>query len=125
MNYYPYYQLPQNGANNQVNSGIIWVSGEAGAKSYLVAPNSTVTLWDSESKTIYIKSADASGMPSIRTLEYTEREEKKPENASYATREDVSLLSKQINDIKAQIEAIREVKHESITVDANGNKLTK
>ena len=44
-------------------TGIIWVSGEAGAKAYLVAPNNTVQLWDSESQTIYLKSADACGMP--------------------------------------------------------------
>lgn len=56
------------------NNGIIWVQGEAGAKSYLVAPNTTVQLWDSESQTIYLKSADASGMPSIKTLDYTIRE---------------------------------------------------
>ena len=62
---------------NQPNNGlggIIWVQGEAGAKSYLVAPNTTVQLWDSESQTIYLKSADASGMPSIKTLDYTIRE---------------------------------------------------
>lgn len=61
-------------AQNVVPTGIIWVQGEAGAKSYLVAPNTTVQLWDSESQTIYLKSADASGMPSIKTLDYTIRE---------------------------------------------------
>lgn len=55
------------------NSNLIWVQGEAGAKSYLVAPNTTVQLWDSENQVIYLKSADASGMPSIKTLEYTVR----------------------------------------------------
>jgi len=60
---------PNNGFN-----GIIWVQGEAGAKSYLVAPNTTVQLWDSESPVIYLKSADASGMPSIKTLDYTIRD---------------------------------------------------
>ena len=56
------------------NSSIIWVQGEAGAKSYLVAPNNTVQLWDSESQTIYLKSADASGMPTMKVLDYTIRE---------------------------------------------------
>lgn len=60
--------------NNGLNGNIIWVQGEAGAKSYLVAPNTTVQLWDSESQTIYLKSADASGMPSIKALDYTIRE---------------------------------------------------
>ena len=67
--YYPQMQgvqnLPQQNQPQQ-NNGIIWVQGEAGAKSYLVAPNSTVTLWDTESETIYIKSADASGMPNMK-----------------------------------------------------------
>lgn len=49
----------------------IWVQGEAGAKSYLVAPNTSVDLWDSEKQMIYVKSADASGMPTMRTIEYS------------------------------------------------------
>lgn len=67
--YQPMYQ--QNYQQTQQNTGIIWIQGEAGAKSYLVAPNTTVPLWDSESQRIYLKSADASGMPSIKTLEYS------------------------------------------------------
>ena len=56
------------------NGGIIWVQGEAGAKAYLVAPGNTVQLWDSENPVIYLKSADMSGMPSMRILDYTERD---------------------------------------------------
>jgi hypothetical protein len=73
-------QYNQNQQYNQTNSGIIWVQGESGAKSYLVAPNNTVQLWDSESQTIYIKSADASGMPSIKILDYTIRNDQKEKN---------------------------------------------
>lgn len=65
---------PVQQAQQQSNS-IIWVSGEAGAKAYLVAPNNTVQLWDSEAQTIYLKSADASGMPSMKILDYTIREQ--------------------------------------------------
>lgn len=53
--------------------GMIWVQGETGAKSYMVASGNTVPLWDSENQTIYIKSVDASGIPSMRILDYTER----------------------------------------------------
>ena len=64
------YQQPQNADR----SGIIWVQGDAGAKSYLVAPNQSVMLMDSEQSCFYIKSADASGMPlPLRTFDYTER----------------------------------------------------
>lgn len=73
--YYPQYQpMQQSQPQAQQNGSIIWVQGEAGAKSYLVAPNSTVQLWDSEKQTIYLKSADASGMPSMKTLDYTIRD---------------------------------------------------
>lgn len=75
--YYPMAYQPmqyqQNQQGQSQNSGIIWVQGEAGAKSYLLAPNSSVTLWDSEAQTIYLKSADATGMPSIKILDYTIR----------------------------------------------------
>lgn len=83
-NQYPYYIPPvsdalqyqkgqyQNFQPNQ-NNGITWVQGENAAKSYYVAPGCTVALWDSESQVIYVKSADASGMPSMRVLEYAER----------------------------------------------------
>ena len=55
------------------DSGMKWVQGESGAKSYIIAPNSTVMLMDSEQDRFYIKSADASGMPSpLRVFEYTE-----------------------------------------------------
>ena len=56
----------------QVNQGLLWVSGEVGAKSYLVAPNSTVLLMDSDSSRFYLKSADNAGMPNLRIFEYKE-----------------------------------------------------
>lgn len=58
----------------QTNNGLIWVQGEAGAKSYLVAPNTTIMLMDSEASKFYLKSADASGMPlPLRIFDYKER----------------------------------------------------
>jgi hypothetical protein len=47
----------------QTSDDRIWVQGEAGAKAYFVAANATVVLWDTESPTLYIKSADATGKP--------------------------------------------------------------
>ena len=70
-------QMPQMQAAPQPaqqTSPIIWVQGEAGAKSYLVAPGNTVMLLDSENSTFYLKSADASGMPlPLRIFDYKER----------------------------------------------------
>jgi hypothetical protein len=92
---------------NQSSSGIIWVQGESGAKSYLVAPNCTVQLWDSESQTIYIKSADASGMPSIKILDYTIRDDQKQktnENTNQVNVNNNSDLETEINGLNEKIE---------------------
>lgn len=79
MYYQPQYQPPQvqqaqqAAPAQQQSNGLIWVQGEGGAKSYLVAPNTTVMLMDSETQRFFLKSADASGMPlPLRTFEYKE-----------------------------------------------------
>ncbi len=77
--------------NQQKSSPIIWVQGEAGAKSFLVAPGETVSLWDSESQTIYLKSADGSGMPSMKILDYTVRDQnasEQPKSEAYVTKDE-------------------------------------
>lgn len=96
-------QMPVQQTQQPQQSGIIWVQGEAGAKSYMVAPNTTVQLWDSESQTIYLKSADASGMPSMRILDYTIRDNNSPQShnsiaSNYATQDDLKILERKLND---------------------------
>lgn len=69
------YQMPQQvmqPAPPQINQGLLWVQGEAAARSYLVAPNTTVLLMDSDDSIFYLKSADSSGMPSLRVFSYSE-----------------------------------------------------
>lgn len=94
-------------------SPIIWVSGETGAKAYMLAPNTTLPLWDSESRKIYLKSTDASGMPSMKILDYTIRnntppvQEKEPEgNTDYVTHEEFKKFERsirnQINKLKKE-----------------------
>ena len=92
--YQPNYQPVQNTPQNQ-NNGIIWVQGIAGAKSYLTAPNTTVQLWDSEAQVIYLKSADASGMPSMKILDYTIRENDQPITAQNLAQNDERYVTKE------------------------------
>ena len=93
----------------QSNNNIIWVQGINGAKSYQVAPNTSVQLWDSESQTIYIKSADASGIPSIKIIDYTFRDNA-PQNATdfnssdFATKSDINTLQQELNALKSKLE---------------------
>lgn len=56
-------------------TGILWVASEAEAQAFPVAPNNAVALWDSNRPTIYLKQADASGKPVIKTYDLTERAE--------------------------------------------------
>ena len=57
----------------QSTNDFLWVLNENEATSYPVAPNNTVTLWDKNLPTIYIKSVNAQGVPSMRILDFTER----------------------------------------------------
>lgn len=84
--YQPNYYYPQQRTNSR-----IWVQGEAGAKSYLVAPNTSVDLWDSEKMVIYVKAADASGVPSMTVIDYTFRDTK-PEKPEFVTRDELIEL---------------------------------
>lgn len=65
-------QLTQLRSAPAPGGGLNWVQGETGAKSWFVTPGSSVLLMDSEEQRFYIKSADPTGMPSLRTFEYTE-----------------------------------------------------
>ncbi len=111
-------QLPQNGYVGQTgyqqnNNGLIWVQGESGAKSYMVPPNSTVMLMDSESQRFYLKSTDASGMPQpLRIFEYTERPQNAPQRPSESQSIDLSgfvakaefdAFKSEINDILKKV----------------------
>lgn len=122
--YYPqmYYQTPvayQATTPNQIpgaQGGILWVSGEQEAQNYPVAPNNAVALWDSTRATVYLKQADASGKPSIKTYDLTERTESTrvafsppqgDKDTHYAKKSDVDALSDTVEDLRAEIESFK------------------
>lgn len=101
----PMMQQPAQPSSN----GLIWVQGEAGAKSYLVANGASVLLMDSEKQTFYIKSADAAGMPSMRTFDYVERNASvKPSSSAqdappeYVTRDELNTLTKRLEALEGR-----------------------
>ena len=67
----PIQQMPM--MQTAPSNDMLWVLGQTEAESYLVAPNNSVTLWDKNKDTVYIKSVNAQGVPSMRILDYTER----------------------------------------------------
>lgn len=118
--YQPYipqtFNQPVQQAQPPANNGIIWVQGEAGAKSYLIAPNTTVPLWDSEDQVIYLKSADASGMPSMKVIDYTVRGAQIPISEASALddkfigREEFAEISAKIGKLEKELDKLKSKK---------------
>lgn len=114
------FQPPQPMQPQAAQNGMIWVQGETGAKSYLVANGATVPLWDSENQTIYLKSTDTSGIPSMRILDYTERTAapraaqaaSSAQAVEYVPRSEFDALAAQVKALAVQKEgkSVKEVK---------------
>lgn len=103
-------------AQPQNQGGMIWVQGEAGAKSFLVAPGQHVQLMDSEAEVFYIKGADASGVPMpLRIFDYKERttSAQRPVQAAqnpdeeYVTRREYEALAAQLADVLARLDGMK------------------
>ena len=99
-------QMPQM-QNPIPQSGVQWVSGEQEARSWMVAPNAAVALWDSTAPTVYLKQADASGKPTLKVYDLVERlanapEAKKDPGAEYVTRAELDKLAAIVAEMKAK-----------------------
>lgn len=106
----PYHQ-PQMPMQGQIlpqsSSGLLFVLGESDAQSYPVAPNNTVVMWDKYKPTIYIKSADAQGVPSMQILDgYKERTQNTPQKdteSDYVKKADFDALKKEFEALRSKI----------------------
>ena len=108
-------QTPTQFMQTQPANDMIWVLNRNEADSFPVAPNNSVVLWDKSNPTIYVKSVNASGMPSMRVLDFTERNadvSNSFENApkkheckcgdNFATKEQIKALQGKIDDLTAK-----------------------
>ena len=122
--------MPQTPTND-----MIWVLNENEATSYPVAPNNSVVLWDKNNPTIYVKSVNTQGMPSMRILDFVERNADTSNshiNApkthectcgdKYATKEQINDLRGKIDDLTAKYE---ELSHPVIEKPKTTSKKTK
>lgn len=106
----PQAQVPQNH-----NNGIIWIQGENAAKSYLVAAGNSVVLFDAENPVFYIKSADQTGMPSMKKFRFEEvTEVAQADNgqpvAEYITRDEFEKRLSELTTPKKATTARKETK---------------
>lgn len=94
---------------NHPTNDFLWVLNENEATSYPVAPNNTVTLWDKNLPTIYIKSVNAQGVPSMRILDFTERLANAPKTPSTAPFDSPNnfVTIDSFNALKCDVEALR------------------
>ena len=98
-------QMPMQG---QPTNDFLCVLNENEATSYPVAPNNTVTLWDKNLPTIYIKSVNAQGVPSMRILDFTERSAASPKTPStpYFNSPDNFVTIDSFNALEAKFSAL-------------------
>ena len=112
------YQMPMNRPDP---TGLNWVQGEAGAKSWFVNPGATVLLMDSESMRFYLKSADMNGVPAMRTFEYNEVGAQKPQEAQQAVNfVTVDTFNEFRNDILKRLEDLSEPVEVSVSRKKKG-----
>lgn len=113
---------------------MIWVLNENEATSYPVAPNNSVVLWDKNNPTIYVKSVNAQGMPSIRILDFQERTgepEKQPIQHEctcgdkFVTKAEFDALKGKFYDLQARYDKICEAETETIAEKTKMTKNTK
>lgn len=120
----PVQQMPTPTPSNDM----IWVLGQTEAESYPVVPNATVTMWDKNQDTVYIKSVNAQGVPSIEILDYTKRSLNSPKTPTehvckcgdnFVTKEEFKTLQGKYDEIMSKLQALEE------KPKAKGSKLTK
>ena len=98
---YPYYNFQP----FQQKQELIRVNGIEGAKNYPLSPGSTVALFDADSDTMFIKSMDAGGFPSIRTFTFMET----TSNPADTTESRLSNLESEIANIKEALNGIKPI----------------
>lgn len=119
--YQPSYQNAPQGVV-AASEPMLWVLNENEAVAYPVAPNNSVVLWDKNAPTIYVKSVNAQGVPSMRILDFTERT---PENAARTpiidTNKYVGIDA--FNALKAEFEALT-ARFDKLSVKPTKSKVT-
>lgn len=112
-------QVPQ----QQAAPSIVWVQNEMEAVNYLVAPNSAVTLWDSNAPVVYLKQADASGKPSMKIYDLVERTQRPAQTpqaptVEYAPLSRLEALEARLNELASVKEAPKSTKKTTTKEDA-------
>ena len=100
--------MPQTPTND-----MIFVLNENEASSFPVAPNNRVVLWDKNQTTFYVKSANAQGIPSMQTFDFSERAQSAPQTPTehvckcgdnFVTKEEFKALQGKLKALESKFE---------------------
>lgn len=96
---------------------MVFVLNETEATAFPVALNNSVTLWDKNKDTVYIKSVNAQGVPSMRILDYTERtadnDSKMPEKhvckcgSEFVSKGDFKALQSEFEILRSELDELK------------------
>lgn len=90
-NNYNFMQQPQ-----QSQNAFCYVNGPEGAKAFIVAPNSTALLMDSDKPVFYLKTANAMGQATLKAYSYTEVSSNPQPAPDYVSRAEFEAFKKEI-----------------------------
>lgn len=95
----------------QQSQGLIWVDGEAAAKSYQMPAgwpaNTPLALWDTNDTIIYLKSTNQMGMPNPLQKAHYQLETMVPKRSGAAGREDYTEQS-WAEEFRSELKSLKE-----------------
>ena len=110
---YPYTQQQTQQPQQTNYLQLTFINGIEGAKAFIVAPNQTIYLKDSDSNILYEKKADAQGRYTLTAFELKQVEINTPQatpTSTYATTSDLNALKsafiEQMNILSSKIEKL-------------------
>jgi hypothetical protein len=119
---YPYTQPTQQQTPMTNYLQLTFINGIEGAKAFIVAPNQTIYLKDSDSNILYEKKADAQGRYTLTAFELKPVEINTPTapiKTEYATTSDLNALKsifiEQMNTLSSKIEKLNLTQNKEVT----------
>lgn len=92
-----------------MQTSVVWISGgKEEANGFMVAPNSRVIIFETNSMVFHIKERDASGTPvPMRTFDYTEEtrnasQDNEKTDKKFVTREEFDRLAALVGELKGK-----------------------
>ena len=99
---------------------LVFVNGVEGAKAYIVQPNSTIYLRDSDSDKLFIKYCDAQGRSTLRTYALVELDEQGNKKVAapiqeidpeqFVTKESFRAVETKLNKLQSAVDKLNNKK---------------